>query len=262
MRIAVVLFLALFARGIFAQTLPDNVLRKIAFDQNLGARISLDLSFLDEQGKPVRLGDYFGKRPVVLVLGYYDCPMLCTLVLNGMISGLQDIKLEMGRDYEVVNVSIDPHETPALAAAKKRSYVTRFGQPNAANGWHFLTGSEPSIRKLASEVGFNYAFDPASHQYAHPSGLVILTPGGKVSQYLSGVVFSSADLSRALAGAGEGKVGSPVEQLYLLCFHYSPLSGKYSGLILMVVRLISVGVLVALVGCVAGAWRRGKSAGG
>ena len=256
------LCLTLLARTAGAHSLSDDTLKKIAFDQKLGQPVSLDLPFRDEQGKPVRLGDFFGGRPVILVLGYYRCPMLCTLVLNGMISGLQDVKLQMGRDYEVVNVSIDPRETPALAAAKKHSYVTRFGQPNAAAGWHFLTGKDPAIRKLASEVGFIYAYDSASLQYAHPSGLVILTPSGKISHYLSGVVFSSPDLTSALTDASNAKVGSPIEQLYLLCFHYSPFSGKYSKLILTVVRGISLCVLFTLIGCVATAKWRGKSTEG
>jgi protein SCO1/2 len=260
MRIILILILTLTARFACAQRLPDDVLKKISFDQKLGATISMDSRFRDEQGRPVRIGDYFGKRPVILVLGYYGCPMLCTLVLNGMISGLQDVKLEMGRDYDVVNVSIDPRETPALATAKKASYVHRFGQPDAAAGWHFLTGDEPSIRQLASEVGFNYAYDSNSLQFAHPSGLVILTPAGKISHYLSGVVFSSSDLRVALTDAAGAKVGSPIEQLYLLCFHYSPLTGRYSKLILTGVRAVSLCVLFVLVGYVATARWRVKSA--
>jgi protein SCO1/2 len=256
MNILIFLSLILCGEAVFAQSLSDNALQQIAFDQKLGGTVSRDLSFHDENGKSVQLGDYFGQGPVILVLGYYSCPMLCTVVLNSMIGALQDIKLEMGRDYEVVNVSIDPHETPALAAAKKRSYVTRFGQPNAAKGWHFLTGDEPAIRQLAAQVGFNYAYDATLRQYAHPSGLVILTPSGKVSHYLSGVVFSGADLKQSLADAARAKVGSPIEQIFLLCFHYSPVSGKYSGLILGVVRVLGVAVLVTLVAFIAGAWRR------
>jgi protein SCO1 len=246
----------------FGQSLPDSTLRKVSFDQNLGATVSSDLSFRDELGRQVKLKDFFGRRPVILVLGYYECPMLCSLVLNGMISGLQDVSLKIGRDYDVVNVSIDPSETPVLAAAKKRSYVARFGQSGAAQGWHFLTGDEEPIRQLAREVGFNYVYDPASHQYAHPSGLVILTSSGKISHYLSGVVFSSADLNRALADASSARVGSPIEQFFLLCFHYSPLTGKYSRIILTVVRVVSVAILLGLAGLIVHAWRRPKPAGG
>jgi protein SCO1/2 len=250
-----VLSLILSGETGIAQTLSDATLQKMVFDQKLGAKVSLNLPFRDETGKDVRLGNYFGKKPVILVLGYYGCPMLCTFVLNGMIGGLQDINREMGRDYEVVNVSIDPHETSGLAAAKKQNYVARFGRPRAASGWHFLTGDEPAIRRLASQVGFNYAYDATLHQYAHPSGLMILSPEGKVSHYLSGVVFSGAELDHALSDAAAAKTGSPVEQIFLLCFNYSPLTGKYSGLVLLVVRVVSVLVFAALVALMAGAWR-------
>jgi len=251
----VFLLILLSSATTFAQALSDTALRKIAFDENLGASISLDTPFRDEQGKSVRLGDYFGKRPEILVLGYYRCPMLCTLVLNGLTSALQDIKPQMGHDYDVVDVSIDPHETFTLAAAKKKSYATRFGRPGVELGWHFLTGDEKAIRKLAAEVGFNYAYDPGSGQYAHPSGLIILAPSGKISHYLSGVVFSDADLSRALSDAVDAKVGSPIEQIFLLCFHYSPLTGKYSATVLGVVRATAVVVLLLLAAVITGAWR-------
>jgi protein SCO1 len=258
----VLLFLSLILPGapVFAQTLSDASLQRVVFDQKLGDTVSMDLPFRDERGKDVRLGDYFGKRPVILVLGYYGCPMLCTFVLNGMIGGLQDIKKEMGRDYEVVNVSIDPHETPALASAKKQTYVARFGRPRAADGWHFLTGDEPAIRALAAQAGFNYAYDATLRQYAHPSGLVILSPEGKISHYLSGVVFSGAELDQALTDAAAAKTGSPVEQIFLLCFHYSPVSGKYSGLILLVVRVLGVAVLAALIAFIAGTRGRARHA--
>jgi protein SCO1/2 len=256
MIILLILSLIFAAGNSRGQSLPDNVLRKIAFDEKLGSTVSLDIPFRDENGKRVRLGDYFGKRPVILVLGYYGCPMLCSFVLNGMIGGLQDLKLKMGQDYDVVNVSIDPHETPALAAEKKRSYVNRFGQPDAAAGWHFLTGDEPAIEQLARQVGFNYVYDPAYHQYAHPSGLMFLTPDGKISHYLSGVVFSSAELSQSLADAAGARVGSPVEQIFLLCFHYSPITGKYSGVILAVVRAVAVGVMLALAAFMVSVWWR------
>jgi len=256
MIIFVILCLIFSGEALSAQALSDNALQRIAFDQKLGATVSLDLPFRDENGKPVRLGNYFGKKPVILVLGYYGCPMLCTVVLNGMLGGLQDIKLQMGRDYEVVNISIDPHETPALAAAKKKSYVTRFGQPDAVNGWHFLTGDEPAIHQLAVQVGFNYAYDTTQHQYAHPSGLVILSPTGRISHYLSGVIFSSADLTQSLNDAAGARIGSPIEQIFLLCFHYSPISGKYSGIILGVVRVLGLAVLAALIAFIVGIRRR------
>jgi protein SCO1/2 len=239
--------LFLLCSAVSASAVTDNDLKQVAFDQKLGAQISLNLTFRDEEGKPVKLADYFGKKPVILDLGYYKCPMLCTAVLNGMMLGLQDMDLQIGRDFEVVNISIDPSETPDLAAAKKASYLSRYGHAEAAAHWHFLTGNEPEIRKLAAEVGFKYVYDPEIRQYAHPSGLIVLTPNGKVSHYLFGVVFGGRDLKDALTDAKGAKVGSPIQQLFLLCFHYSPLTGKYSGAIITAVRIFSVGVLLSLV---------------
>ncbi len=239
-----------------AQIISDDTLKKIQFDQKLGAQISLDETFRDETGKTVQLGEYFGKKPVILVLGYYGCPMLCTFVLNGMIGSLQDMPWEIGNQFEVVNVSIDPNETPALAAAKKKTYLRRYGRRDASRGWHFLTGDEPAIQRVASEVGFNYLYDPASKQYAHPSGLVILTAQGKVAHYLSGVIYSPKELNDALVDASRRKIGSPIRQLFLLCFHYSPISGKYGPLIMTIVRAFGVAILLALIGCIAVMSRR------
>ncbi len=250
------LFLSIIPQPAITQPVSDDVLKKIQFDQKLGAHISLNTQFRDETGKPVRLGDYFGKKPVILVLGYYGCPMLCTFVLNGLIGSLQDIKWEIGNQFEVINISIDPNETPVLAAAKKKAYVRRYGRHDASQGWHFLTGGEPAIRRLAGEVGFNYAYDPAIKQYAHPSGLVILTSQGEVTHYLSGVIYSTKGLNDALVGASNRKIGSPVQQLFLLCFHYSPITGKYGSLIMIVVRVFGVAILLALAGCIAAMFRR------
>src|SRR5207302_151037 len=184
---------------------------------------------------------------VVLVLGYYQCPMLCTLVLNGLVESAADMKWSIGREFEVVDVSIDPNESPAMAAAKKRSYLKRYGRPVAAGGWHFLTGNEGTVRRLAGEVGFRYAYDPASKQYAHPSGLVILTPEGKVSTYLFGVTYAPKDLFASLQAASSNKTGSPIQQLILLCFHYNPFTGKYICLIIVVLRVFSVVKLLVVI---------------
>ena len=241
--ILVLLFLALSVK---AQSLTDSQLSAIRFDQRLDSQISLDLPFRDENGTAVTLGKYFGQKPVVLVLGYYRCPMLCTLTFNGMVEAMEDMKWSIGDQFNVVHVSIDPKETPELAFAKKRTYLTRYGRPSAAAGWHFLTGTEPAIRKLADEVGFHYAYDPSVKQYAHPSGLVVLTPDGKVSKYFFGVSFSSPELYSALQDASTHKVGSPIERLVLLCFHYSPIHGKYGALIMAVVRVlgaVTVGIM-------------------
>jgi protein SCO1 len=252
----------LLSWAISAHAISDEELQKIIFQQNLGQTISTNLAFRDETGRTVRLGDYLGQRPAILVMGYYGCPMLCTVVLNGMIGTLQDIQWKMGRDYEVINVSIDPHETPALAAAKKQSYLLRYGHPEASPGWHFLTGDEPNIRQLADEVGFRYLWDAETRQYAHPSGLVILSPQGIVTHYELGVVFSDADLERDLGDAARAKTGSPVSSLWLLCFHYNPLTGKYSSIVMLVTRVVSLAVLGALIWLVAGAKGLRKHRGG
>ncbi|HWI58283.1 MAG TPA: SCO family protein, partial [Bacillota bacterium] len=191
-----------------AQALSDTTLAGISFEQKLNTQVSLDLPFRDEAGNPVRLGNYFGHKPVILVLGYYECPMLCSLVLNGMVESLEDLKWSIGNQFEVVNISINPRESPALAAAKKRNYLKRYGRAGAEPGWHFLTGEEPAIQRLADEVGFQYAYDAASRQYAHPSGLIILTPEGKVARYFFGVTFASSEVYAALKAASGNQIGS------------------------------------------------------
>jgi protein SCO1/2 len=180
------------------------------------------------------------------MLGYYGCPMLCTLVSNGLVEGMQDLKWDVGKQFEVIDVSISPSEKPPLAAAKKREYLRSYGRPGADGGWHFLTGDESSIRRLAEAVGFRYAYDSAIKQYAHPSGVIVLTPQGKVSQYLFGVEFPGKDLNAALKNASASRSGSPIRQLLLVCFHYSPITGKYGSLILNSVRAIGIGTLLAL----------------
>lgn len=243
-----------------AQALSDSALAQIDFVQNLGAQIPMDLRFQDETGQTVRLGDYFGSKPVILVLGYYGCPMLCTLVLNGLAEGLQDLKWRAGTEFDVVSVSINPKEGATLAAAKKRTYVKRYGRSGAAGGWHFLTGKEPEIRSLAQTVGFGYRFDPATQQYAHPSGVVILTPQGKVAKYLFGVTFASRDLYESLRTAEGNQIASPVQRLILLCFHYNPLTGKYSASIMTLIRIFSVATVFGLAGLmISGARRRARA---
>ncbi len=229
-----------------ANSLSDEQLLQIKFDQKLNHQVSLDLSFRDENGRSVQLADYFGRKPVILILGYYGCPMLCTLVLNGAVEGLQDLKADVGNEFEIINISIDPAETTDLANAKKRTYLKRYGRTHAADGWHFLTGDEAAIKQLADEVGFRYAYDASIKEYAHPSGLIILTPEGKVSRYLFGVNYPAKELNAALQEADARKIGSPIQQLILLCFHYSPLTGKYGNLIMAAVRASGAITLVAL----------------
>jgi protein SCO1/2 len=244
LRIALVLLTVFTAT---AQPLTVEQLSNLSFDQKLGAQVPLALTFRDETGKTVALADYFGKKPVVLVLGYYSCPMLCTLTFNGMVEGMNDMKWSIGDEFNVVHVSINPKETPELAAAKRQNYLKQYGRPSAAAGWHFLTGNEPEIRKLADQVGFHYAYDSSIQQYAHPSGLVILTPNGKVSKYFFGVKFSPPELYAALRDASKRNVGSPIERLVLLCFHYNPIKGKYGALIMAIIRILGAATLAGMV---------------
>jgi protein SCO1/2 len=242
-----------------AEPLSDNALGDIRFEQKLNAQVSPTLIFRDEEGKEIHLANYFGRKPLVLVLGYYECPMLCTLVLNGLLESASDMKWSIGQDFEIVNVSINPKETPLLAAAKKRAYVKRYGRLNTAHGWHFLTGSQMAIQELATEVGFRYAYDPPSRQYAHPSGVIILTPEGKVSRYLFGVAYQPKDLYAALEQASSRNVSSPVQQFVLLCFHYNPITGKYSGIIIVVLRVLAAATPLGLLWMIVALIRRGRA---
>jgi protein SCO1/2 len=225
--------------------LTDEQLLKIKFDQKMDSQVSSNLVFRDEAGKQIQIGSLFQKRPVVLMMGYYSCPMLCTLVLNGAIKTFQDMKWSVGEQFDVIFVSIDPDETPKLASEKLKAYLRSYGR-GKASGWHFLTGSKDSIAKLTDEVGFHYAYDPAFKQYAHPSGLVILTPDRKVERYLFGVTYSAKELNSALHDASTEKHGSVVEQFILLCCQYNPLRGKYGNLVMDGVRVGGVVMVLAL----------------
>ncbi|HEU5397448.1 MAG TPA: SCO family protein [Verrucomicrobiae bacterium] len=227
-------------------SLSDDQLMKIKFDQKLNSQVSPTLAFRDETGKPVTLGQYFGRRPVVLILGYYRCPMLCSLVLDGATASFRELRENVGEKFDVIFASIDPTEKPSLAAAKKAAYLREYGRRGSADGWHFLTGDTNSIRTLASEVGFRYVYDPALKQYAHPSGFVVLTPDGKVSHYFFGVTYSPREVDQALTEASAKKIGSPVEQFILLCCQYSPLHGRYGNLVMNVVRAGGIGTVLAM----------------
>src|SRR5437773_1594563 len=217
--------------GAQRESLKGVDLAQIRFEQNLDQQLSLGLPFVDESGKAVRLDQYFHNKPVVIVPGYYGCPMLCGLVANGLVEALQDIKATPGRDFEIVFISINPKETPSLAIAKKNSYLKRYGRAQSANGWHFLTGSEPAIRAICDQLGFHYAYDFHSKEYAHPSGVVIATPDGRVAKYLFGVTYTATDLSSAIKSASARQISSPIKDLLLLCFHYTPITGKYGELV-------------------------------
>jgi protein SCO1 len=211
------------------QTASDtpSLFKQVRFDQRLGQQIPLDLNFLDEQGHRVTLRQLFDNRPVILTLAYYRCPMLCTLVLDGLVRALRQSNLQIGKDFNVITVSIDPTDTPALAGTKHELYSVRYARAGAETGWHFLTGKEPQIRELADAVGFHYAYDPTSQQFAHASGVMILTQRGVLSQYTYGVTFSERDLRLGLVRASQNQIGNLVDQVLLYCYHYDPKTGKY-----------------------------------
>jgi protein SCO1/2 len=231
-------------------TLPP-LLRGVGFDQRLDEQVPLDLVFRDEAGQSVKLGDYFHGKPVILVLAYYRCPMLCTLVLNGLVQGMLDMPFDAGKDYEVVTVSFDPRETPAQAAAKKKTYVDRYGRPGAAAGWHFLTGDEASITALTKAVGFRFAYDAKRDEFAHASGILVLTPAGRISRYFYDIKFPGRDLRLGLVEASDHKIGSPVDQVLLFCFHYDPATGKYGPAVMTFVRIGGVLTMLGLIALVA-----------
>ena len=229
-----------------AQMRAPNPYSDIRIDQKLGDQVPLDLEFNDENGKPVHLKDYFGAKPVVLTLVYFDCPMLCTEVLKSSLDSFNALKFDLGNEYTVLTVSINPNETPELAAAKKKIHLDGYKRGGGADGWHFLTGKQEAITALANSVGFHYVYDEATKQYAHASGIMVITPSGKVSRYLMGIDYYAGDLKLALLGAGEGKIGSVVEKLSLLCYHYDPVTGKYGVYIMGILRLLGAGIVIVL----------------
>lgn len=242
------------------QLAGTNILSGAHLDQKLDAQIPLDLPFRDEAGRDVHLQDYFGKRPVILVMAYYECPMLCTMVLNGLVKALNVINLRMGEDYDVVTVSFDPGETPALAAAKKKSYMSEYRHQGAAEGWHFLTGDPEPIRQLTDAIGFHYVYDPAIDQYAHASGIMVATPDGRLSKYFYGIEYSGRDLRLGLVDASQRRIGSAVDVLLLWCYHYDPVTGRYGLAIMNALRAAGALTVLALAGFGARALRRERRA--
>ena len=221
---------------------PDRLLEQIDIEQNLDAQLPLDLPFKDADGREVTLGDYFdGERPAILALVYYECPMLCTMILNGTLRAVNVVdELNVGRDFDVVAVSIDHRETPALAADKKLMYVDKYRREGADEGWHFLTGSEKSIAKLTQTVGFEFEYDEETNQFAHGSAITIITPGGRISKYFYGIDYDPRALRLALVEASSGSIGNLVDKVILYCFRYNPLEGKYSLAIMNVLRALAV----------------------
>jgi len=225
---------------------PAEVIQQVAFEQKINQPLPLGLKFRDEAGREVALGDYFGRRPVVLALVYYECPMLCTFVLNGLVKSLKVLKFEPGREFDVVVVSFNPAETPALAAEKKAAYLREYGRAATAAGWHFLTGEPEAIAALTEAAGFRYFYDEKSEQFAHASGIMVATPEGKLFRYFYGIEYAPRDLRLALVEASAGKLGTVVDQVLLYCFHYDPETGKYGVLINRIIRLAGTGTALAL----------------
>jgi len=229
---------------------PANVrppgLQNVGIEQHLDEQIPADLSFRDETGKPVRLGDYFGKKPMILNLVYYNCPMLCGEVLSGLEGALRVLKFDVGKEFDVLSVSFDPRETPDMATRKKAEFLKRYGRAGAAEGWHFLTGPQESIDALTKAAGFQYQYDPKTGQFAHATAIMILTPEGKIAQYYYGVDYAPKDLRLGLIQASENKIGTLADQVLLYCYHYDPTTGKYGAIISRVLKLAGIATLLGL----------------
>ncbi len=236
--------------GTTSATERPQILKDVGIDQNLNQQIPLDLTFRDETGKTVQLGQYFGKKPVVLSLVYFGCPMLCTMVEDGLLQSLKKVSFDVGDQYNVLTVSFDPHDTPEIAAAKKALYVGLYGRPGAADGWHFLTGDPDSIQRLTKAVGFHYAYDSGSGQFAHATAIMVLTPQGKLARYFYGIQYPPGGIRLALVEAAQEKIGSPVDAVLLFCCAYNPATGKYGLLIsrlLMIAGMLTVLTIATLI---------------
>jgi protein SCO1 len=240
-----------------AQTIPDNVgksssglpaqLQNVGFEPRLNAQLPLDLNFRDESGRDVQLREYFGHQPVLLALVYYGCPMLCNQLEQGVVGTLKMLSFNAGRDYEVIFVSFDPRESSDMAAKKKVAALSSYGRPETASGWHFLTGKEESIHALTAAANFRYSFDEKNNLFAHASGIMLLTPDGRISRYFYGVEYPSRDVRLGLVDASAGKIGTPIDHLLLYCFQYNPETARYSATILKIVRLGGILTIFAIV---------------
>lgn len=253
--------IALAAHGDNSAT-PPQLPGPVGIDQKMGAKIPMELMFRDETGQIVRLGQLFRGKPVLFNFMYYRCPMLCSLVEEGETNALTELKFDVGKEFDVITVSIDPRDMPEAAAAKKEMYLKRYGRFSAASGWHFLTGHESAIKSLANAVGFHYAYDPKLDQFAHGAALIIFTPDGHVSRYLYGFDFRARDLKLALIEASSNKIGTFTDQILLLCYHYEPATGKYSRSAMNFVRAGGVATMAGLAGFIFIMIRRERQAGG
>ncbi len=259
---AITALTALTVGSAHGQALDSTVGDQIGIDQRLGERVPMNLAFRDETGAEVRLDEILDKRPAILSLVYYECPMLCTQVLNGLLRSLRVLSLDVGGEFEVITVSIDPGETPALAAAKKKEYVGRYGRDGAAGGWHFLTGTRERIEELAEAVGFRYEYDPETDLYVHASGIMVLTPAGELARYFYGVEYAPKDLRLGLIEAAEERIGNAVDQVLLLCYQYDPTTGKYGLVILNSLRVAGAATVAVLAALVIGWIRRERRQAG
>jgi len=256
----VLLSLILLTNAAFGQAMskgimspPANVrppyLQNVGIDQHLDAQVPADLAFTDDTGRAIKLGDYFGHKPLILNLVYYNCTMLCGEALSGLTGAMKMVKFNVGGEFDVITVSFNPQETPQVAAAKKQDYLKRYGRPGAASGWHFLTGPAESINALTKAVGFQYQYDPKSSQYAHATAIMVLTPQGRISRYFYGVDYPPKDLRMGLVEASQGKIGNAVDQVLLYCYHYDPATGKYGAIVANILKLgaaITIVMLAAL----------------
>ena len=225
-------------------------LQEVRIEQKLDQQLPLDLVFRDESGREVKLGQYFGHKPVVLAFVYYDCPMLCTQILNGMVTSFRVLPFQMGKEFDVVTISFDPRETPELAQKKKKVYVDYLPEKmraDATNGWHFLTGDEANIAKITDAAGFRYRWDEKTQQFAHASAIMVTTPHGKISRYYYGIEYPARDLRFGLIESSANKIGSPVDQLLLYCFHYDPATGRYGAVVMRIMRVAGVITLLGIV---------------
>ena len=237
-----------------ANTRPPR-LENVGIEQHLDTQVPPDLTFRDDTGKTVKLGDYFGGKPLILNLVYYNCTMLCGEALAGLSSAMRLVKFDVGNEFDVVTVSFDPRETPEMAAAKKKDYVGRYGRANAAAGWHFLAGQPDSINALTKAVGFQYQYDAKSNQYAHATAIMVLTPQGRISRYFYGVDFPPKDLRMGLVEASQGKIGNAVDAVLLYCYHYNPETGKYGAMVANILRLAAATTVFLLGGLLFILWR-------
>jgi protein SCO1/2 len=252
LRVKTFLALVLATMPVLAQknsSTPPELPGKVAIAQNLNAQLPMDLMLRDESGRVVRLGQYFNHgKPVLLNFMYYRCPMLCPMVMDGVTSALTELRFDIGKEFDVVTVSMDPRDTPEQAAMKKDMYIKRYGRFGAANGWHFLTGPESAIKRLTNTAGFQFAYDPKTDQFAHATALIATTPSGRISRYLYGFEYKPRDLRLALVEASAGKIGTATDALLLLCYHYDPATGRYSRTAMNWVRAGGVATMLGLAG--------------